>query len=147
MGRGKNMRKINKIILHCTATPEGRDHSVAEIRRWHRQRDWEDIGYHFFIRLDGRIEKGRPIEKIGAHVRGYNRNSIGIVYVGGCDKKMRPKDTRTIAQKQAIIALVSMLKSQYPNATVHGHSEFSNKACPCFDVKKEFRSFNEGAKK
>ncbi len=132
------MRKINKLIIHCTATPEGRDHSVGEIRRWHRQRGWNDIGYHFLIRLDGRIEKGRPIERIGAHARGHNSDSIGICYVGGCSGKMQPKDTRTIQQKLSLIALVGKLKEKFPKVSIHGHDEFNNKACPCFDVKKEF---------
>ena len=83
------MRKINKIILHCSATPEGREHNVEDIRRWHLRRGFSDIGYHYLIHLDGTIEVGRPIEKRGAHCSGQNRNSIGICYVGGMDKEMK----------------------------------------------------------
>ncbi|MFV0322085.1 MAG: N-acetylmuramoyl-L-alanine amidase [Alphaproteobacteria bacterium] len=134
------MRKIEKIILHCTATVEGKDYSVATIRGWHKQRGWNDIGYHYLIRLNGTIEKGRPIERIGAHVHGQNARSIGIAYVGGVDKKLNPKDTRTYRQKAAMKTLVQELWKQFPNATLHGHYEFANKACPSFTVReKDFR--------
>lgn len=145
------MRKINKIILHCTATPEGHDYTVAQIRDWHvKGNGWQDIGYHFVIYRDGSVHAGRPIEKIGAHTSGQNANSIGIVYVGGVedrkDDKGRynfPKDTRTAAQKAALVRLVNQLCVQYglnPKRDVYGHYEFANKPCPCFDVKKEFRA-------
>lgn len=137
------MRKINKIIIHCSATPEGKDYTVAQIRQWHttpkpKGNDWRDIGYHFVIYRDGTVHKGRPIEQIGAHCSGYNANSIGICYIGGCatDGKT-PKDTRTEAQRAALIQLVSELKASYPSATVHGHNEFAAKACPSFNVQKE----------
>ena len=100
------MRKINKIIIHCSATREGRNYDVAEIRRWHLKRGWSDIGYHYLIHLDGKIEEGRPIERMGAHTTGQNRNSIGICYVGGVEAtrnskgKFTPKDTRTLEQKR-----------------------------------------------
>lgn len=129
------MRQINRIIIHCTATPEGRHHTVADVRRWHKERGFTDIGYHFLIQLDGSIEKGRPIEQVGAHVKGHNSDSIGVVYVGGCDKNMKPKDTRTPMQKLALRGKVSELLEDYPNATVHGHNEFDKgKACPSFNV-------------
>ena len=98
------MRKINKIIIHCTATPENRPHDVADITRWHLARGFNTIGYHYLIHIDGRIEKGRPIEKQGAHCSGQNRNSIGICYVGGMTKDMKKaKDTRTKEQKDSLI--------------------------------------------
>jgi len=130
------MRKIKKIILHCTATPEGRDYTVAQIRDWHvRGNGWKDIGYHFVIYRDGSVHQGRPIEQPGAHCKGYNATSIGIVYVGGCaaDGKT-PKDTRTPAQNKAMHELVERLQSQFPGATVHCHNEFANKACPSFKI-------------
>jgi N-acetylmuramoyl-L-alanine amidase len=129
------MRTINKIIVHCSATPEGRDVTVADIDRWHRQRGFRGIGYHFVIYLDGTIHSGRPIEQIGAHCYGHNNHSIGICYIGGLapDGKT-PKDTRNEPQKSALISLISDLRRQFPNATLHGHREFANKACPCFDV-------------
>ncbi len=133
------MRKINKIILHCTATPEGRDVSVKEIRQWHLDRGWSDIGYHYIIQIDGTVEKGRPVEKAGAHVRGHNRSSIGVTYVGGVDKNLKPKDTRTCEQKESLEKLILELADCYPGSTLHGHNEFSNKACPSFDVKTEYK--------
>lgn len=132
------MRTIKELILHCTATQEGVEVSVERVNQWHQLRGFRCIGYHFLIGLHGEVWKGRPVEEIGAHCTGHNQNSIGICYVGGCDKNMRPKDTRTPEQRQALKQLVNELKKQYPEATVHGHNEFANKACPCFDVKKEF---------
>ena len=132
------MRTINKIIIHCTATAEGKNHTVDEIRRWHVDGEgWNDIGYHFVIYLDGSIHLGRKLERAGAHTYSHNTNSIGIVYVGGCaaDGKT-PKDTRTPEQKRALLSLVKELKHQYPDATIHGHREFAKKACPSFDVQK-----------
>ena len=132
------MRDINKIILHCSATPEGRDVSVNDIRQWHLDKGWSDIGYHYVVELDGTIKEGRPVERQGAHVRGLNKNSIGICYVGGCDEDMKPKDTRTIAQKISLEYLITELMNAHINSTLHGHNEFSSKACPSFDVQKEY---------
>ena len=133
------MRQINKIIIHCSATREGQDVSVDTIRRWHViDNGWDDIGYHYIIGLDGSIHKGRPDNVQGAHTKGHNKNSIGICYIGGCVKGMHPKDTRTDAQKRSFLILLEGLKSIYPKATVHGHNEFSNKACPSFDVQEEY---------
>lgn len=132
------MRKINRIIIHCTATPEGREVTVKDIDRWHRDRGFAGIGYHYVIYLDGSVHEGRPLERIGAHCRGQNAHSIGIAYVGGLSHDgSTPKDTRTDAQRAAMHALVSRLREQFPVATVHGHREFAAKACPCFDVGEE----------
>lgn len=129
------MRLIQKIIIHCSATPEGRDVKTAEIRQWHLANGWSDIGYHYCIELDGSIHMGRNTDIIGAHTRGENVGSIGICYVGGMDADMKnPKDTRTDAQKEALRCLIFDLKKKYSDITVHGHNEFSNKACPSFDV-------------
>ena len=132
------MRKISEIIVHCAATPEGKAFTVADIDAWHRKRGFRCIGYHFVIYLDGSVHKGRAIEEVGAHCLGHNANSIGICYIGGCaaDGKT-PKDTRTEAQRAALIKLVAELKASYPSATVHGHNEFAAKACPSFNVQKE----------
>jgi N-acetylmuramoyl-L-alanine amidase len=133
------MRKITEIIIHCSATPEGLEISVDIIRDWHvKQRGWSDIGYHYVIGLDGVLFDGRPIEEIGAHCLGHNTHSIGICYVGGLDLSGNPKDTRTDEQKNTLDKLLGDLKQVYPDATIHGHNEFSNKACPCFDVKAEY---------
>lgn len=128
------MRQINKIIIHCSATPEGKNIGATTIRGWHKERGFTDIGYHYVIRLDGTIEQGRPIEQIGAHCQGHNRNSIGICYIGGLSQKRQPKDTRTIAQRQAMKQLIQELQEQFPEVTIHGHREFAAKACPCFDI-------------
>jgi len=132
------MRDIDKIIVHCTATREGAPVSLDTVRRWHLERGWSDIGYHYLILLDGTIERGRPEEIQGAHVKGYNRNSIGVSYVGGVDKDLNPKDTRTQDQKDSLHNLLSNLMASYEDATLHGHNEFSNKACPSLDVSKEY---------
>ena len=134
------MRKITKIILHCSATPEGKDYTVEQIRQWHtlpkpKGNGWKDIGYHFVVYRDGSIHKGRPVEQIGAHCTGHNANSIGVCYIGGCAADGEtPKDTRTAAQKEALRRLVAELQTQYPGATVHCHNEFANKACPSFKI-------------
>ena len=134
------MRTINEIIIHCSATPEGREVSIEEIRRWHRQRNFADIGYHYVIHLDGRIENGRDVDISGAHCTGHNANSIGVVYVGGCGKDGKtPKDTRTDDQKESLAALLMDLKKIYPLAKIHGHRDFANKACPSFDSTIEYR--------
>ncbi|MDD3404506.1 MAG: N-acetylmuramoyl-L-alanine amidase [Hespellia sp.] len=132
------MRKIDKIILHCSATPEGRNVTVNDISRWHRDRGFNEIGYHWVIYLDGSVHPGRPESKIGAHTVGHNATSIGVCYIGGTDAKMKAKDTRTPAQREAIKKLVAELQKRYPGATVHGHNEFAAKACPSFNVKIEF---------
>lgn len=131
------MREITEIILHCAATPEGRDFTVADIDRWHRQRKFDGIGYHYVIYRDGSVHPGRPVECQGAHCTGHNARSIGVCYIGGraFDGKT-PKDTRTPAQRKALERLVRELMGKYPRATVHGHNEFAAKACPSFDVQK-----------
>lgn len=128
------MRKIDKIIIHCSATPEGRDISVEQIDAWHRQRGFAQIGYHFVIYRDGSVHIGRPLSKIGAHCRGHNASSIGICYIGGVDSHGLPKDTRTSAQRAALKRIVENFRIQFPGISVHGHREFSDKNCPSFDV-------------
>ena len=129
------MRDIKKIIVHCSATPEGRDVSTTEIKRWHtEERGWSDIGYHWVIELDGSRHLGRPEEISGAHCRGHNSDSIGICYVGGTDVDRDPKDTRTEEQKAEMINLLSELLDKYPDSVIYGHRDFADKACPSFDV-------------
>ena len=135
------MRIINEIIIHCSATSEGKDYTVEQIRQWHKQRGFSDIGYHYVIYRDGSIHSGRPIERIGAHCLKHNAHSIGVCYIGGVAKDGKtPKDTRTDAQKESLIKLIKELKVKYPKATVHGHREYANKACPCFDAKNEYKN-------
>lgn len=133
------MRKIDKIILHCSATKEGQHFTVEDIDKWHKQRGFAKIGYHYVVYLDGSVHIGRPLEQIGAHCLGYNATSIGICCIGGLDSAGNPKDTRTNEQKEALRKLVGDLKLKFQGVSVHGHNEFAAKACPCFDVKKEFR--------
>ena len=135
------MREINKIIVHCSATREGENYEVAEIRKWHLARGFSDIGYHFYIDLYGEIHKGRDIAKIGAHCKGHNRNSIGICYCGGVEADGKtPKDTRYDCQKESLTAVLRTLKAMYPNAVIHSHNDFANKACPSFNATKEYEN-------
>lgn len=135
------MRKIDKIVLHCTATTG--DVSASTIRSWHLDRGWRDIGYHFHVRTNGHIEVGRPIHEIGAHTKGMNKTSIGISYAGGLDPDGTPRDTRTDEQTAALVILCMSLMTTFPEIEgVHGHNEFSSKACPCFDVTDEFWHIN-----
>ena len=140
------MRKINKLIVHCTATPEFKDFDVEDVRDWHiKGNGWSDIGYHYLIKLDGTVQEGRPINKIGAHVRGHNRDSIGIAYVGGMDKNMDEWiDTRTDQQKDSLFNLLMDLKFGFPDAIVYGHNDFTDKkVCPCFNAKEEYKEISE----
>ena len=135
-----NMRKINEIIVHCTATAEGKNFKAADIDRWHKAKGWNGIGYHHVVDLDGTVEPGRPENEVGAHCLKHNANSIGVVYVGGLASDGKtPKDTRTSKQKAALVKLLTELKHRYPNATIHGHRDFAAKACPSFDATKEYK--------
>ena len=139
------MRYITKIVLHCSATREGQDFSVETIRAWHKQRGFRDIGYHYVIQRNGDIQDGRPVTMQGAHVKGHNKNSIGICYIGGVEDSrdyngnLKPKDTRTHQQMESLESLISSLMAKHIDATLHGHNEFSAKACPSFDVQKEYK--------
>tara|TARA_R110000796_G_scaffold239377_1_gene360065 strand:- start:1035 stop:1445 length:411 start_codon:yes stop_codon:yes gene_type:complete len=132
-------RKINKIIIHCSATPPSMDVDANTVDEWHKQRGWSGIGYHFFVKRDGQIELGRPLEKSGAHTKGHNKNSIGICYAGGVDSEMIPEDNRTSAQIASLLLLLRLLKNMFPTAIRHGHRDFSPKACPSFDATKEYK--------
>jgi N-acetylmuramoyl-L-alanine amidase len=134
------MRDIDKIILHCSATREGDDSvNVEVIDRWHKARGWRGCGYHYVVLIDGKIESGRMIDEVGAHVKNMNKSSIGVCYIGGVEKDGKtPKDTRTEKQKESLLLLLKTLKKMFPNATVHGHNEFSAKACPSFKVKEQY---------
>jgi len=140
---------IKRIVVHCTATREGQDVSAATIKGWHLKQGWSDIGYHYVVRLDGRVEKGRPDTAVGSHVKGWNKGSIAIVYVGGLDNDGKAKDTRTPAQKKALKEIITRMRALHKNAPVMGHRDLSPdkdgdgvvekhewlKECPCFDVR------------
>lgn len=131
----KTTRPIKEIIIHCAATPEGKDFTVDDIRKWHLQRGFADIGYHYVIYRDGSIHEGRDINLIGAHTTNHNTSSIGICYIGGVDAQGRPKDTRTEAQKESIEKLILMLLKEYPTINkISGHYMYANKACPSYNV-------------
>lgn len=137
--KGKGMRKIDKIIIHCSATPRGRDVKAADIDRWHRERGFKCIGYHYVIGIDGSIERGRDETMVGAHCKGQNGGSIGICYVGGLSSDGKvAMDTRSDEQRVAMTRLVMELRERYPGARVYGHRDFAAKECPCFDVHREF---------
>ena len=133
-------RKINLIVIHCSATRVTQDFTVGELEACHLARGFRDIGYHYYITKDGVIYPCRPESEPGAHARHYNAHSIGICYEGGLDANGRPADTRTPAQKAAMRELLKSLCTDYPEAEILGHRDLPgvNKECPCFDVKKWF---------
>lgn len=137
------MREIKHIIIHCSATREGKVYHAADIDRWHKARGFAKIGYHFVIALDGTIEHGRALEEIGAHCLGRNSDSIGICYIGGFDANGKPKDTRTAAQRFTLSALLIQLHAAFPQARISGHNEHAKKACPCFDVAEYRKHFGQ----
>lgn len=142
LGIPSNLRNIKEIIVHCSATPEGKDFTVDNIRQWHKAQGWSDIGYHWVIYRDGSINKGRDESIIGAHCTGHNSYSIGVCYIGGVASDGKtPKDTRTEAQKVSLIKLLKELKLRYPSAKIYGHNDFTNqKACPSFNAKEEYKN-------
>lgn len=133
----KKLKSVDYIVIHCSATKEDQDIGVEEIRRWHRQRGWMDVGYHFIIRRDGQVERGRPHDVPGAHARGFNHISLGICLVGGVESDGKtPEGNFTAYQWKSLEALVHDLKRIHPDGKVLGHRDLPNvnKACPSFDV-------------
>jgi len=130
------MRKIDQIIIHCSATPPQMDIGTEEIREWHKERGFNDVGYHYIIKRGGELQKGRSIDVQGAHARGHNKNSIGVCLIGGLDKDMKPNDNYTIMQKRKLRTLVNVLVVTFPGSEVVGHRDIPgvSKDCPCFDV-------------
>lgn len=146
----KSKRRIDKIIIHCSATPELEDATVEQIRAEHKRLGWSDIGYHYVIYRDGSIHEGRDVDIQGAHCADSNGNvgSIGICYVGGVEMRrpeltyaqLKAKDTRTPQQKVALLNLLCELRVLYPNAKILGHRDLDKhgKQCPSFDAKTEY---------
>lgn len=134
------MRPINLIVVHCSATRPDMDVDAAEIRRWHKAQGWTDIGYHFVIKRDGSVHTGRPLDRQGAHVSGYNHISVGICMVGGVTEHdvNVPEENFTPAQYASLKTLLTKLRPSYPHARILGHRDIPNvkKACPSFDVPK-----------
>lgn len=131
------LKDVQFITLHCSATRPTQIAGVKEIRQWHRKKGWADIGYHFVVRRDGRVEKGRPITETGAHVQGWNKNNVGICLEGGINDKFQPENNFTREQWRALKPLVASLRVKAPKAKIVGHRDFPkvDKACPCFDAK------------
>ena len=149
------MRAISLIVVHCSATREDKSFTEHDLDVCHRRRGFNGVGYHFYIRKNGDIKSTRPLERVGAHARGFNSESIGICYEGGLDKNGKAKDTRTDAQKKAMRELVQDICHRHDIIDILGHRDTSPdkngngivekcewmKECPCFDVKSEFTSF------
>ena len=134
------LKEVKYLVVHCTATRLSQRVSVEDIDRWHKAQGWSGIGYHWYVDRDGHIFPGRSEREAGAHVIGYNHCSIGICYEGGLDEQGNSADTRTPAQKAALLFIIKYLKQSYPNAIVLGHRDFPgvHKDCPCFDAKTEY---------
>lgn len=135
------MRKIDQIVIHCSVTPKGKFFDVDDIREWHvKGNGWTDVGYHYIVLLDGTIQLGRPIEVPGAHVSGYNHNSIGVCYIGG-GSKGNWEDTRTVPQFSSLYYLLKTLKLIFKQAAIVGHRDFEGvkKLCPCFNAMEEYQ--------
>ena len=145
------MRKINLIVIHCSATRCNRPYTEADLTADHLRRGFSEAGYNYYVRLNGDIKNLRPVVRPGAHVKGYNTNSIGICYEGGLDCHGIAKDTRTEWQRHSLRVLVRALKMDHPEAQIVGHRDLSpdingngevepmewTKECPCFEVKRE----------
>ena len=162
------MRRIDLIVIHCTASRPDQHITMEQLDKMHKARGWKCCGYHYYITRDGQLHFGRPEEMVGAHARHYNAHSIGICYEGGIDEKGRAADTRTPAQKLTLHSLLIALKADYPNAEIVGHCELPeqrmpselvrswlsrdgsrpshlegvHKACPCFSCS-EYRDYFE----
>ena len=139
-----SVREITEVIVHCAATPEGKSFTVDDVRRWHRQQGWTDVGYHYVVGLRGELWLGRDVDIQGAHcfAGGHNRKSIGVCYIGGVARDGKtPKDTRTPEQKATLLKLLTDLRKLYPGMRIYGHHDFDrSKACPSFDAKNEYRT-------
>jgi N-acetyl-anhydromuramyl-L-alanine amidase AmpD len=151
-------RYIQHIVIHCSATKEGKNVTEADIERWHAARfrriGGKHTGYHILVYTDGTVVYTKGLQHIGQHVAGKNANSIGVCYIGGLDKSGNPKDTRTPEQKKALVRLLKYLRKDYPHAEILGHRDFSPdtnrngliepweylKACPCFNAKEEYKA-------
>lgn len=129
-------RNINLIVVHCSATPPSMDIGAHEIRQWHLEKNWSDIGYHNVIRRDGSLEHGRDLATSGAHAKGFNQFSLGVCMVGGVDKDNKPENNFTEAQFTTLRGYLDTM-SEIFNVEILGHRDLPNvkKACPSFDVR------------
>lgn len=142
-------KQTDYIIIHCAATKPSMDIDAKEIDRWHRERGFLKIGYHFVIKRDGTVETGRELEEVGAHCKKYNWCSVGVCMVGGVkeDNINEGEDNFTEDQWVSLYTLVQDLMGEYPMAKVIGHNQVSSKFCPSFDVQEWLKNnglpFNE----
>ena len=133
------MRKIDLIVVHCSATRCDRSYPVETLIADHGKR-FGYTGYHYYVTRDGRLYQTRHENLVGAHAKGYNKHSIGVCYEGGLNPQGKPADTRTDKQKKTLLGLLCALKLDYPDAVILGHRDLPDvhKACPCFNAKEEY---------
>mgnify|MGYP002625761427 CR=1 FL=1 len=133
------MRRIGLIVVHCSATREDRRYTLVQLIRDHQAR-FGFTGYHYYITRDGHTYQTRHEQLVGAHAWGYNQHSLGVCYEGGLDSHGQPADTRTEAQKRALLKLLRRLKAEHPDACILGHRNLPGvkKACPCFAAQAEY---------
>lgn len=129
-------RTTNRIFIHCSATRPEQDIGAAEINRWHKENGWSGIGYHGVIRRNGSFEFARDFVSVGAHAKGFNSDSVAVCLIGGVGATGNPENNFTDAQFDTLRKTLGFLKKVYPMAEIVGHNQFSNKACPSFDVQK-----------
>lgn len=130
----KPRKETSQIFVHCSATKATMDIGVREIRQWHKEQGWLDIGYHFVIRRDGTVETGRDLVAVGSHVKGYNETSVGVCLVGGIDAKGNPEANFTPEQMHSLQNVLTTLKGEWPNAVIMAHHDVAPKACPSFNL-------------
>lgn len=133
------MREINEIIVHCADTKTSQDFDIEDIRRWHtdpkpKGRGWSDVGYHYYIKLNGKLQIGRPIERSGAHCSGRNKNSVGVCFEGGKDQTGEKWNNPTTEQFHTFKGLKTYLFLLFGEVKISGHYEYSSKSCPNFDI-------------
>lgn len=136
--KGLNPSRVGFIVVHCSATRPSQNFDVNDIRRMHLQRGFLDVGYHFVIKRDGTIQRGRDLDRQGAHVSGYNHLSVGVCLIGGVSENdvNVPQDNFTPEQENSLRTVLALLRREFPNAVIQGHRDFPGvkKACPSFDV-------------
>lgn len=133
-----NRKRTDHLVIHCSATRAVMDIGAKEITQWHRAQGWSGCGYHFVIRRSGKVETGRPVDRIGSHVKGHNVDSVGICLVGGLNNEtFKPENNFTAQQWESLKKLLTSLLKKYPKAKVLGHRDFPGvaKACPCFPAR------------
>lgn len=135
----KSQRDITHIVIHCSATVRGRHYEARDIHRWHKDRGWSGIGYHYVVQAGGEIEIGRNVDYDGAHVKGHNTNTIGICLIGGLDEDREPIENGFTKDQYLVLDdMLRKLMCMYPTAKIMGHRDFPGvkKACPCMEVSK-----------